>query len=69
MDKLAIESVLYFLSHLLAPFAFDFLEPKAESPAFRIDAIGSVDNFTFNAKDYVENHFFDYHALFRKASH
>ena len=28
LDNLAIESVLYSLSHLLAPFAFNFLNPK-----------------------------------------
>ena len=55
MDNLAIESMLYSLSHLLAPFAFNFSEPKTESFAFHIGSIGSLDSFAFNAKDYVEN--------------
>ena len=69
LDNLAIESVLYSLSHLLAPFAFNFLDPKTESLAFHIGSIGSMDKFALNAKDYAENHFFDYHPLLRKAPH
>ena len=69
LDNLAIESMLYSVSHPLGPFTFNFLEPKTESLAFHNGSIGSLDNFAFNAKDYVENHFFDYHALLRKAPH
>ena len=69
LDKLAIESVLYSLSHIQAPFAFSFLQSVPESPAFHVDAISSAFNFAFNANDYVEKLFFDYHALLRKALH
>ena len=51
LDNLAIESVFYSISHPLAPFAFNFLEPETESPAFHIDAVSSADNFAFNAKN------------------
>ena len=59
LDDMAIESMLYSLSHLLAPFPLNFLDPKTRSSACHIDSIGSVDNFAFNAKNYVGNDFFD----------
>lgn len=58
LNNLAIESMLYSFSHLLAPFALNSLESKTESLAFHIGSIGSVGNLAFNAKDYMEDHSF-----------